>query len=153
MRDKRCGTEMRDEITPKLVRTTAPSSGSTGRSSICAWTDSEKGQKGSKEKLACSWADSERFLGPGFRPVSGRCSWLSSARVNSAEPSGRPLNVLSRRRTPLRGRVGRKRRRQVSVPKTCRSSSNNGQESQQHTRHGDDVYPSSFLTSSARRFR
>jgi Transposase DDE domain len=88
--------EMRDEITPKLVRTTVPSSSSTGRSSICAWTDSEKDQNASKEKMACSWADSERFLGPGFCLVSGRCSCLSSARVNSAEPSGRPLNVLSR---------------------------------------------------------
>src|SRR5580692_6078216 len=48
-------TEMRD-IPPKLVRTTARSSCSTDRSSICAWTNSEKDQKGSKEKMACSWA-------------------------------------------------------------------------------------------------
>ena len=84
----RCGRCRRCEITPKLVRTTVPSSSSTGRSSICAWTDSEKDQKGSKEKMVCSWADSERFLGPGFCLVSGRCSCLSNARVNSAEPSG-----------------------------------------------------------------
>jgi hypothetical protein len=46
--------------------------------------------------MACSWPGSERFLGPGFCLISGRCSCLSSARVNSAEPSGRPLKVLSR---------------------------------------------------------
>jgi hypothetical protein len=47
--------------------------------STCAWKAVSSDQKVSKEKMACSWPGSERFLGPGFRLVSGRCSCLSSA--------------------------------------------------------------------------
>jgi hypothetical protein len=56
----------------------------------------DNNQNESKERMACPVTASERFLGPGFCRVSGRCSCFSSARVNSGEPSGRPLKVLSR---------------------------------------------------------
>ena len=55
----------------------------------------DKNQNESKERMACPVTAAECFLGPGFCRVSGRCSRFSSARMNSAEPSGRPLKALS----------------------------------------------------------
>jgi hypothetical protein len=78
-------------------------------------------QKESNDSAACSPAEGRDRFGPRFCGVRGRWTSFSRERINSGEPSGRPLNVESRIANRLESSCGDCRKSLQSVQAQRRS--------------------------------